>query len=355
MSTLQDPTLVYQASRVLIIAAVAFIVAIVLTPLLTNILYKYKIGKQIRSEGAPIFNSLHQKKQGTPTMGGILVWLTVFLIMIIFWLPDFVFDSRIKTFDFLNFLTRKQTLLPLGIMIFSALVGVMDDFLGVKKIGSKGGGLRIRERLLLYTLVAIAGAWWFYYKLGWDILHIPGLGDFNIGIWYIPLFIIIIVATSFSVNEADGLDGLAGGLLGIGFGAYGAIAFAQGRYDLAIFCGAIAGALLAFLWFNIYPARFFMGDTGTMSLGITLGVIAMLTNSVAVLPLIGFVFVLESISVIIQVLSKKIRGKKIFISAPLHHHFEALGWPETKVTMRFWILGAITAILGLAIGLIGKG
>lgn len=355
MSTIQDPTLVYQVSRVLIIAAIAFIGAIVWTPLLTHFLYKYNIGKQIRSEGAPIFHSLHQKKQGTPTMGGLLIWITILVLMVLFWIPDYLFNNQLKTFDFLNFLSRKQTLLPLGIMVFSALIGVADDLLGVKGIGPKGGGLRIRHRILLYTLIAVVGAIWFYYKLGWDILHIPGVGDFSIGFWYIPLFIFIIVATSFSVNETDGLDGLAGGLLGIAFSAYGVIAFVQGKYELAIFCGAIIGALLAFLWFNIYPARFFMGDTGNMSLGVTLGVIAMLTNSVAVLPLIGFVFVLESTSVIIQIISKKLRGKKVFLSSPLHHHFEAIGWPETKVTMRFWIIGAIMAILGLVIGLIGRG
>lgn len=355
MSTIQDPTLVYQVSRVLIIAAIAFIGAIVWTPLLTHFLYKYNIGKQIRSEGAPIFHSLHQKKQGTPTMGGLLIWITILVLMVLFWIPDHLFNNQLKTFDFLNFLSRKQTLLPLGIMVFSALIGVADDLLGVKGIGPKGGGLRIRHRILLYTLIAVVGAIWFYYKLGWDILHIPGVGDFSIGFWYIPLFIFIIVATSFSVNETDGLDGLAGGLLGIAFSAYGVIAFVQGKYELAIFCGAIIGALLAFLWFNIYPARFFMGDTGNMSLGVTLGVIAMLTNSVAVLPLIGFVFVLESTSVIIQIISKKLRGKKVFLSSPLHHHFEAIGWPETKVTMRFWIIGAIMAILGLVIGLIGRG
>lgn len=355
MSAIQDPTLVYQVSRVLIIAAIAFIGAVVWAPLLTHFLFKYKIGKQIRSEGSPVFNALHQKKQGTPTMGGLLVWITILVLMIIFWLPDYLLNNQIRIFDFLNFLSRKQTLLPLGIMAFSALVGVVDDLLGVKGIGPKGGGLRIRERLVLYSLIAVGGAWWFYYKLGWDILHVPGVGDFSIGFWYVPLFILVIVATSFSVNETDGLDGLVGGLLGIAFSSYGVIAFVQGKYELAIFCGAITGALLAFLWFNIYPARFFMGDTGTMSLGVTLGVIAMLTNSVAVLPLIGFVFVLESMSVIIQVISKKIRGCKVFLSAPVHHHFEALGWPETKVTMRFWIIGAIMAILGLVIGLIGRG
>lgn len=355
MSAIQDPNLVYQVLRVLIVAAIAFIGAIVWTPLLTYFLFKYKIGKQIRSEGAPVYNALHQKKEGTPTMGGLLIWITVLCVMIIFWIPDFLFYNKVKIFDFLNFLSRKQTLLPLGAMVFSALIGVVDDLLGVKGIGPKSGGLRIRHRLLLYTLIAVGGAWWFYYKLDWDVLHIPAWGDFSVGFWYIPLFIVVIVATSFSVNETDGLDGLVGGLLAIAFGAYGVIAFTQGRYELAIFCGAIIGALLAFLWFNIYPARFFMGDTGTMSLGVTLGVIAMLTNSVIVLPLIGFVFVLESLSVIIQLTSKKIRGKKVFISAPIHHHFEALGWPETKVTMRFWIIGAIMAILGLVIGLIGRG
>lgn len=336
-------------------AAIAFIAAILWTPLLTYFLFKYKLGKQIRSEGAPVFNALHQKKQGTPTMGGLLIWVTVAVMMLIFWLPDYLFNNEVKLFDFLNFLTRKQTLLPLGALVFSAVIGVVDDVLGVKGIGPKGGGLRMRHRIILYSVIAVGGAWWFYYKLGWDILHVPGVGDFNIGIWYIPLFLLVIVATSFSVNETDGLDGLVGGLLCIAFSAYGAIALVQGRYELAVFCGAIAGALMAFLWFNIYPARFFMGDTGTMSLGITLGVIAMLTNSVAVLPLMGFVFVMESLSVIIQITSKKLRGKKIFLSTPIHHHFEAMGWPETKVTMRFWIIGAVMAILGLAIGLIGRG
>lgn len=355
MSAIQDPTLVYQVSRVLIVATLAFVVAILWTPILTHFLFKYKIGKQIRSEGAPIFNALHKKKEGTPTMGGFLVWVTVFILMFIFWLPDYLFNNQVKLFDFFNFLSRKQTLLPLGAMIISAFVGTLDDLLGVRGIGPKSGGLRMCYRILLYTAIAIGGAWWFFYKLGWDMIHIPAIGDFSIGIWYIPLFIFVIVATSFSVNETDGLDGLVGGLLGISFVSYGIIAFSQGKYELAIFCGAIAGALLAFLWFNIHPARFFMGDTGTMSLGVTLGVIAMLTNSVAILPLIGFVFVIESLSVIIQVISKKTRGKKVFLSTPIHHHFEAIGWPETKITMRFWIIGAIMATLGLVIGLIGRG
>jgi phospho-N-acetylmuramoyl-pentapeptide-transferase len=201
----------------------------------------------------------------------------------------------------------------------------------------------------------VGGAWWFFFKLEWSIIHVPGVGDFEIGWWYFPLFIFVIVATAFSVNESDGLDGLAGGILLFCYGAYTALAFALGRVELAMFCAAISGALLAFLWFNVYPARFFMGDTGAMSLGTTLGVIAMLTNSALVLPIIAFPLVVESLSVIIQMISKKGFGKKIFLSAPIHHHFEAMGWPETQVTMRFWIVAAVSAAVGLAFGLLGMG
>jgi len=337
--------------KILIIATFSFIIAFIFTPVLTHFLYKYKMGKQIRKEGAPIFYELHKNKAGTPTMGGIIVWFTVLIVSLLFYfLPKIGINGFLAK---LNFLTRSQTLLPLGAMIISAIFGLFDDILGVLGIGPNGGGIRMRYRFLLYLLVAIGGAWWFYNKLDWDIIKIPFLGSFNIGIWYIPIFIFIIVATAFSSNETDGLDGLAGGILLIAFTAYGAISFYEGRYDLATFCGAIIGALVAFLWFNIYPARFFMGDTGSMSLGVTLGIIALLTNAVAVLPLVGLIMVIESGSVIIQVLSKKIRHKKIFLSTPIHHHFQAIGWPETKIVMRFWIIGAIFAIIGLIIVLIG--
>jgi len=214
-------------------------------------------------------------------------------------------------------------------------------------MGPKGGGLSMKHRLFIYAVIAAVGALWFYYKLDWDVFHVPFLGDFNVGLWYIPIFIIVIVATSFSVNEIDGLDGLSGGTLLAAFASFGAIAFLQGRTDLATFCAVIAGALLAFLWFNIPPARFFMGDTGAMALGVTLGIVAMLTNTALLLPIIGLLFALESVSVILQVLSKKIRKKKIFLSAPFHHHLEAIGWPEQKIVMRFWVVGAVMAVLGV--------
>jgi len=206
--------------------------------------------------------------------------------------------------------------------------------------------------LLIYTLIAIFGAWWFYFKLEWDVVRVPFVGLFNLGWWFIPYFIFIIVATAFSVNETDGLDGLAGGIVLTAFGAFGTIAFVQGNYNLASFCGVIMGALLAFLWFNINPARFFMGDTGAMSLGIALGIVATLTGYSLLLPIIGFLLMLESLSVIVQIISKKIRHKKVFLSAPIHHHFEAKGWSETKVVMRFWIISGVFAVLGLIIAII---
>jgi phospho-N-acetylmuramoyl-pentapeptide-transferase len=343
----------FQISRILGLSALAFLLAFLLAPLWTKILYKYRLGKQIRTEGAPIFQQMHQKKQGTPTMGGLLIWLTVLILIGLFWfLQKIGVDSVLGK---LNFLNRGQTLLPLGALAVSAIIGLIDDLMGVFRIGPNGGGLKMRHRLIIYTLIAAFGAWWFFSKLSWSTVHIPFIGNFDLGIWYILVFILILVATSFSVNETDGLDGLAGGTLLTAFGAYGVIAYSQSHYDLAAFCGVIIGALLAFLWFNIHPARFFMGDTGAMSLGVTLGVIAMMTNQFLLLPLIGFILMIESGSVIIQMISKKLRhGKKIFLSTPIHHHFEAKGWLETKVTMRFWIISWVMATLGLIIAFLDR-
>ena len=347
---------IFYISRILGLGAISFIIALAWTPILIYFLDKYRLGKQIRSEGAPIFNKFHKKKQGTPTMGGILIWGTVLFLTLLFWWLAQIGEGTIL--EKLNFLTRKETLLPLGALIASALVGFGDDLLGIfkksSKGGAKGGGLKVRHRLLIYTFIAGFGAWWFFWKLEWDLVHVPFVGDFNVGWWYILIFIFVLVATAHSTNLTDGLDGLVGGVLLIAFAAYGTIAFSQGKMDLAVFCGVIIGALLAFLWFNIYPARFFMGDTGAMSLGITLGIIAMLTNAFLLLPFIGFVLVMESCSVIVQLCSKKIRKKKVFLSTPIHHHFEAKGWPETKITMRFWIINGVMAVIGLIIVFIEK-
>lgn len=332
--------------KILGFSAISFIFAILATPFLTHFLYKYKLGKQIRAaEAAPIFSQMHVKKAGTPTMGGILIWGTILMIALLFFILSKIFPGTI--FAQLNFLSRGATYLPLGLLVFAAIIGLADDLFGILKIGPRGGGLNMKHRLVLYTIVASIGAWWLSFKLGWDELHVPFLGDFSVGFWYIPIFIFIIVATSFSVNETDGLDGLAGGVLATAFASYVVITVMQGKTDLAVFCAVIIGALLAFLWFNVYPARFFMGDTGAMSLGVILGVLAMITNTALLLPFFGFILMIESLSVIVQTLSKKIRGKKIWQSTPIHHHFEAIGWPETKVTMRFWIISGITSAIGL--------
>ena len=340
--------------KIIFLATLAFIFTIAWTPLLTNILYKYELGKKIRNNGAtPIFSKLHAHKAGTPTMGGVLMWGTLLIFILFFYFLGQIIP--IDIFKSLNFLTQKETLLPLGALIISALIGLADDWLDVRGKGVMGGGgLKMHHRLLIYMAIAIFGALWFYFKLDWSVLHIPFFGNFEIGWWYIPIFVLVIVATSFSVNETDGLDGLAGGTLLVSYVAYGIIAFSMGRYDLAVFCGVLMGAMLAFLWFNIAPARFYMGDTGSMSLGVTLGIIALLTNNIFILPFIGFIFLLESGSVIIQLLSKRIRHKKVFLSSPIHHHFQAIGWPETKIVMRFWLIAGVMAAVGLMIFLLDK-
>lgn len=339
--------------RILFFTAMAFVFTIAWTPFFTHFLYKYKLGKQIRDDGStPLFSKLHAHKAGTPTMGGILVWVTV----LIFSLAFYYFAQYIPypIFQNLNFLSRSQTLLPLGCLVASALVGLLDDYLDVRRLGYKKRGIKFSHKLLIYAAIALVGALWFYFKLEWDLIHLPFLGYYNIGAWYILYFILIVVGTAFAVNQTDGLDGLAGGTLSAAFSAYCVIAFMTGRYDLATFCGIIIGALLAFLWFNINPARFIMGDTGSISLGVTLALVSLYTNTVFILPFIGFIFLIEALSTIIQILSKKIFKKKVFLSAPIHHHFEALGWPETKIVMRFWVISGIMSVLGLAMFILDK-
>lgn len=340
--------------KILFFATMAFIFTIAWTPLLTHFLFKYKLGKQIRDDGStPFFSRLHAHKAGTPTMGGLLIWVTLLLFSVIFfYLAKFIpFD----VFKNLNFISRSQTLLPLGCLVASALVGLVDDYMDVRRLGYKKRGIKFGHKLLIYTIIAFVGAWWFYFKLDWDLVHIPFLGDFNLGIYFILFFILVVVGTAFAVNQTDGLDGLAGGTLLVSFTAYGVISFATGKYDLATFCAVIAGALLAFLWFNINPARFIMGDTGSISMGVTLAIIAFYTNTIFILPFLGFIFVIEALSTVLQIGSKKIRkGKKIFLSAPIHHHFEAKGWSEPKIVMRFWLLSSVSAAIGLIIFLLDK-
>jgi phospho-N-acetylmuramoyl-pentapeptide-transferase len=334
-------------------STLTFIVTLLLTPFYLKIAKKLKLGKQIRDtaisgEKAEFFQEMHAKKTGTPTMGGVIMWGSV-LIVILF--------SRFLSLTGIipqSLLQRGQVYLPLFTLVAVGLLGAVDDWFNIKQIGGIKG-IKAKPKFLLLTIFAILGAWWFYSKLGFSSIHVPRLGDFEIGLWYMPLFILVIVSTANAVNITDGLDGLAGGLLVLAFAVFGGIAYAKGLIVLAVFCGAIIGSLLAFLWHNVPPALYYMGDTGALAYGATLGVIAMMTNSLVVLLLVGAVFIIETLSVIIQLISKKFFKRKVFLIAPLHHHYEKKGIDEAKITMRFWIIGAMFGVIGLIIGIIGMG
>jgi len=339
----------------------AFFIGIALTPSLTRFLYSREMWKKragkIAPDGreTPIFNSLHQEKEvGTPRLGGIIIWASTISTVVIFfllsqWLPGNELLAK------LNFFSRNQTWLPLFTLLVGALVGLVDDYLQIKRSReSLGGGLAFSKRALVVVLLGLLGGSWFYYKLGVDFLLVPFWGELFVGWLIIPIFIAVMLGL-FSSGVVDGLDGLAGGIMAIIFSAYAAIAFSQNQIDLAALCGVIAGATLAFLWFNIPPARFYMSETGILGLTTSLTVIAFLTQSVLVLPIIALPLVATSLSVIIQLASKKLRGgKKVFLVAPLHHHFEAIGWPAYKVVMRYWVIGIIFAIIGLTIVLLSQ-
>jgi len=349
--------------KVLVTGVLSFVLAFLITPLWTKILYTYKIGIKIKNtsvqgDALTFVSALHASKSGTPTMGGVIVWLSVLCLALA---SEYIFPHLAQWTDTnflarLDFLRRSQTWLPLFVLAMAGVLGLLDDIMSVRGFGkNKGGGMRFAVRFWWLVVISIIGAWWFYEKLGWDSIHIPAVGDFSIGLWYIPVFLFVMLFSAISSNETDGLDGLNGGILLMAFSAFSVIAYMQDKTDLSSFCAAVSGALLAFLWFNVYPARFFMGDTGAISLGITLGTVAMLTNSAIALFIIVFIYVLESGSVVIQLFSKKFLHRKIFLSAPIHHHFEAKGWPEPKVTMRAWIFTLLTAIIGLIVGIFGKG
>lgn len=314
-----------------------------LTPVYTFFAYKYKLWKVPRTvaatgEKAPVLAKLHAAKhrRNIPTMAGIVFVVVVALL-------TFAFN-----------LDRAQTWLPLAALLGGGLVGLIDDIINVRGLGGGYKGLRPMLKFTMIAAVGLITAWFFYTKLGYSSIHIPFAPfDIEIGIWMIPLFAFVVIATGNAVNITDGLDGLAGGLAAMAFGTFGVIAVLQGNMGIAGFCFTVVGALIAYTWFNIFPARFFMTDIGSFALGTSLGVVAMLTNTLFLLPIIGFVFVADTATSLLQIASKKIFHRKIFLSAPVHHHLEAVGWPEAKVTMRFWLIGQACGAVGLVIALIG--
>ena len=327
----------------LILALSGFAFSMLFTPIYTHFAYKYKFWKKqkkttVDGKSLPVMSKLHAHKfkHVFPTMAGLVGVIAVTIVTCMFNLD------------------RGQTWLPLAGFLGGALVGAIDDAINIFGSGEGAAGLRGPVKFFLISVVGLGLGWFFAFKLGWTDILVPFVGDFNIGAaWVMLIFAFAVVATSNAVNITDGLDGLSGGLAMMAYGAYGVIALFQGNIMLFGFCLTVVGWLLSYIWFNVPPARFMMGDTGSFALGAGLGVVAMMTNSFLLLPIIGLPFVIEAGSSLIQLFSKKVFHKKVFISAPLHHHLEAKGWGEAKIVMRFWIVAGVCAIVGVFIAAMG--
>jgi phospho-N-acetylmuramoyl-pentapeptide-transferase len=345
--------------KVFIPTLVSFGLGMLISPVLAGFLYEKKMWKKksvqttLSGEAATISARLHNdEERKTPRMGGVVIWGSTLITILLFWAISYFFPNSLT--GKLDFLSRNQTWFPLFILIAGALCGLLDDYLVCSDKGSyRGGGLSLKTRLGFVFFLGLASALWFYFKLDINSIYIPFHGDLYLGFLFIPVFILFVIGI-YSGGIIDGVDGLSGGIFAIIYFAYAVLAYFYGQIDLAAYSSVIVGAILAFLWFNIPPARFFNSETGTMALTTSLVVLAFLTKSAAVLPIIGFLLIATSASSILQILSKKYRGgKKIFVVAPLHNHFQAIGWPASKVTMRYWILGIIFAVLGLVTALLG--
>jgi phospho-N-acetylmuramoyl-pentapeptide-transferase len=346
----------YPIFSILIPATLAFIFGIILTPLLTHYLYKFKVWKKtggkvaLNGQVATEFNRL--KGDGelkTPRMGGIVIWGSVLVTIGFIYILKLLFPTSI--FDELFFISRSETWIPFTTLVIGAGVGLLNDYYDVIH---GGRGLRLSIRILIITALSGFIGWWFYAKLGIDSVGIPFDGSLYIG-WFIIPFFIFTTISLYASGVIDGIDGLSGGVFSMIFLSYAGIAFNQSQYDLAAFCATLAGGILAFLWFNIPPARFWMTETGSMALTLTLAVVVFMTDElgdgkgILLLPLIGLPLVATAASVLMQVIYKKVTGRKLFRIAPLHHHFEAIGWPSTKVVMRYWVISIMCALMGLAI------
>ncbi|HCB35751.1 MAG: hypothetical protein A2W52_02835 [Candidatus Taylorbacteria bacterium RIFCSPHIGHO2_02_49_25] len=345
--------------KIFIPALLSFAIGIGITPILSHELYARKMWKKSAGKGsdAPLFNKLHEHREtGTPRMGGIVIWFSATLA--VFAVSAAGAIANVPLLAKLDFLSRDQTWIPLTALLIGAVIGLVDDMLEIQGIkDNRAGGLSLKKRLLIVSAVGILLGLWFHYKLDVVSVGLPFLGELYVGTLIVPLFVLVILAV-YSGGIIDGIDGLAGGIFAVIFGAYGAIAFFQAQINLAAFSAAVVGGILAFLWFNIPPARFYMSETGSMALTLCLSVIAFMTDSLGdgeglfALPLIALPLFATSASVILQRLYRRLFGKKLFVISPLHHHFEAIGWPSYKVTMRYWVLSVIFAIIGLTLTLV---
>ncbi len=355
--------MILDAVKIFLPTTLVFVIGIFITPTLTTIMYKRKLWKKNnRAQESDITNKhfagVHDgaAEVATPRVGGVVIWLSVLICISLIWIISKAFPSDLS--QKLDFFSKNQTLVPLGALLLGAWIGLADDLLQVRgSIGDMSSDVLGNRWVKIGMIVAIgiAVGSWFYFKLGVSGISIPFMHSlWHLGVFFIPFFILVLLGV-FSTSVIDGLDGLAGGVLAITFAAYAVIASAQHQIDIAALCGVIAGGILAFLWFNVPPARFYMGETGMLGLTLVLTVIAFLTNTVLLLPIIALPLTATTVSVILQVTSYKYFGKRrVFKIAPLHHHFRAIGWSKEKVVMRYWIVSIIAAIVGVVIALISK-
>lgn len=329
-----------QVAAALTLGGITFLLVVIWGGPLIQVLRLLKVGKTIRIEGP----QRHFTKLGTPTMGG---WLFV--------IPVLLITGILNLVSIMSGLTviGRSILLPMGIMLSFGILGAIDDWIGVRS-GRRGEGLRGRWKFLAQVLLALGAAIVLRYVLNAPELFLPNVPDeITLGIWYVPIAMFVIVAACNAVNLTDGLDGLAGLISATAFAAYGAIAMLQGQTFLVRFCFTVVGAVFAFLWFNAHPAELFMGDTGSLALGATLAVVALMTGQWALLPVIAIIPVSVTISVILQVgYFKLTKGRRLFKMAPLHNHFELSGWSETQIVQRFWLVALLAAMIGVALALI---
>ncbi len=342
-------------AQVLIPSATAFALGIIFAPLLAGILYRAKAWKKFAGKGngmggggTPIFDELHKDREvSTPRMGGILIWASVLATAFLF--------NMLSGFS-LDFISRRETWLPIFALAVGAIAGLVDDFL---EVTTGAGGLSLARRLSIVGSIGLAAGWWFYAKLAVTTIGVPFGAPLYVG-WLIIPFFALVTLLIYAGGTIDGIDGLAGGVFAIIFMVYAGIAFSLGQVSLAAFAASVAGATLAFLWFNIPPARFYMSETGSMALTLALAMTAFASDAIAggvgvfVLPLIALPLTATVVTTLLQVFWKKAFHKKLFRVAPIHHHFEALGWPASKVTMRYWVITIISGVLGLAIALLAK-
>lgn len=344
--------------KVVVPSVLTFFIGIFITPFFTNLFYKHKMWKKsARTEAGDITNDHFSKvhntsaELSTPRIGGVIIWISVFLTVIVIYLLSVLFPTNLT--EKLNFFSRSQTLIPLATLLLASLIGLVDDLL---QIFGKGGYAKDpliyrKIKIICITLIGLVISFWFFDKLEATSIHIPFDGELELGLWFIPFFVLVMLAV-FSSSVIDGMDGLAGGVMAVIFTSYSVIAFINNQIDIAALCAVLAGGILAFLWFNIPPARFYMGETGMLGLTVTLSVVAFLTNSVLVLPIIAIPLVATSLSDILQMTSYKYFGKRrVFKVAPLHHHFEAIGWSREKIVMRYWIISVVFAIVGVIVSL----